>query len=144
MSSSSGEYCRDLLLANRKTLLYCLIPLSFLTFFSTVGYTYGISELKKTAVGSFKKFKADYLKREQQLIVKDSVIPYVKKQIDEIVIDSYECSKCDQDARDHIFLPCKHCYLCQLCYEKEPEKEKCSKCQSKVKEVMKVYVSNYE
>lgn len=65
MSSSPGEYCRDLLMDNRKTLLFSLIPFSLLIFFSTVGYTYGITELKISAVGSLKKFKADYLKREQ-------------------------------------------------------------------------------
>ncbi len=68
---------------------------------------------------------------------------YMKEQpIKNISVETLECLKCKRNARDVIFLPCKHLVLCRDCVDRMYGWEiKCMKCRRKVVDKKYIYVN---
>ena len=45
-----------------------------------------------------------------------------------VMVDDHICTTCKRHRACIIFLPCKHCFLCENCYKETPTKMTCSKC----------------
>lgn len=54
-------------------------------------------------------------------------------------INSFECSECN-NARNIVFMPCQHCYLCETCHN--VDNKSCGKCNTEVSSVIKLFVTH--
>ena len=45
-----------------------------------------------------------------------------------IVVEDHMCSTCRTKKTCIVFIPCKHCFLCEDCYKEQADKKTCSKC----------------
>eukprot|EP00347_Sterkiella_histriomuscorum_P023472 403334513 len=68
--------------------------------------------------------------------------PFVREGVDKIEIESFTCLDCKREARNIIYLPCKHCELCEKCYKQKQNKFQCEKCNAKIDKLIKIYVSS--
>jgi len=69
--------------------------------------------------------------------------PFVRvpsSKLQEVKIDSYECTRCKSAVRDIINLDCMHCYLCYNCFKLKNDKFKCNICDQKVEKIVRIYV----
>ena len=66
----------------------------------------------------------------------------MRSGVESIEIESFTCTQCNANARDLIFLPCKHCHMCVDCYTEKEDKKKCGRCNKEIKKLIRIYVSN--
>ena len=111
------------------------------TFYLATAIYYGYRLVKRyqARVRAMIRSRLQEEDQEQQIA---NAPPFVREGIDKIEIESFACSKCETEARNIIYLPCKHCYLCYKCYENKENKFECDRCAHKINALIRIYVSN--
>lgn len=83
------------------------------------------------------------VQRLANMINNAAQVPDSLKSNDEVKVDGYTCLACKLDARQILFLPCKHLLFCRECFNALPEAERasCGKCRQPVKKTSVIYLT---
>lgn len=73
----------------------------------------------------------------------EHIPPPAEEPIDKISMENFECIDCQNEARNIVLMPCKHCYQCENCYKRSEDKFVCARCQGQVTGIVKIYVVSW-